>query len=197
MHYISHLRVPEGYSIDFLGVEDAKSMTSGYNEAMNSSNAKYKIYMHQDTFLINPNMLYEMLEIFINNKNIGMMGCFGPADMPEDGCMWSVDRYGSLYESHVFETKHLFKEISGNFLPVACVDGFLIMTQYDIPWREDVFKRWDFYDTSQSMEFKLAGLDIAVPNMSTPWALHDCGYLNMDRYEAERELFLRTYSYSL
>ena len=34
LYYITHLNVPEGYEISFLAVEDAKSMTAGYNEGM-------------------------------------------------------------------------------------------------------------------------------------------------------------------
>ena len=37
LHYITHLIVPEGYTINFLAVESAKSMTSGYNEGMQAS----------------------------------------------------------------------------------------------------------------------------------------------------------------
>ena len=29
---------------------------------------------------------------------------------------------------------------------VEGVDGLLMATQYDIPWREDLFDGWDFYD---------------------------------------------------
>ena len=50
--YIHSLIVPDGYSVELLTVKDAASMTSGYNEAMEASDAKYKIYMHQDVFII-------------------------------------------------------------------------------------------------------------------------------------------------
>ena len=46
--YIDRLYVPDGFEIDVLSIEEAKSMTSGYNEGMNASDAKYKIYLHQD-----------------------------------------------------------------------------------------------------------------------------------------------------
>ena len=40
--YLNHLQVPEGYEIDVLNVYGATSMTSGYNEAMHASDAKYR-----------------------------------------------------------------------------------------------------------------------------------------------------------
>ena len=53
VNYIHWLEVPEGMEVEVLEIREAKSMTSGYNEGMSSSNAKYKVYMHQDVFIIN------------------------------------------------------------------------------------------------------------------------------------------------
>lgn len=41
MRYLNRLVVPEGYEMDILSVRDALSMTSGYNEGMRVSDAKY------------------------------------------------------------------------------------------------------------------------------------------------------------
>ena len=49
--YLRHLKIPDGMTAEFIDVRDAKSMTAGYNRAMKSSDAKYKIYLHQDTIL--------------------------------------------------------------------------------------------------------------------------------------------------
>ncbi len=51
--HIDMLHLPRGFSVDKIGIRGAKSMTSGYNKAMNESDAKYKVYIHQDTMLIN------------------------------------------------------------------------------------------------------------------------------------------------
>ena len=42
--YLQQLTIPKGYIAEVLVVQDAKSMCAGYNEAMQSSDAKYKIY---------------------------------------------------------------------------------------------------------------------------------------------------------
>ena len=52
LHYIDQLNIPDEYEVDLLTVKDAASITEGYNEAMLSSDAKYKIYMHQDVFIL-------------------------------------------------------------------------------------------------------------------------------------------------
>ena len=40
IHHISLLHVPDGYCIDVLTIEKARSMTSGYNEGMHATDAK-------------------------------------------------------------------------------------------------------------------------------------------------------------
>ena len=49
--YISQLDIPEGYSIDVISIAEAVSMAAGYNEGMQASDAKYKVYLHQDVFI--------------------------------------------------------------------------------------------------------------------------------------------------
>lgn len=195
IYYIEHLTVPEGIRVDILTVEDAKSLTSAYNEAMEHSTAKYKVYLHQDTFIVNPDFIQNCLDIFGRNPDIGMLGNIGVRRMPASGIMWDHDRYGMLYEQHIYETELLRNAVDPalEYLEVEAIDGFLMVTQYDIPWREDLFTKWDFYDCSQSMEFMKRGYKVVVPNMKKPWCVHDCGFINLDNYEEEREKFVQEY----
>lgn len=197
MYYIRNLHVPDGYVIDILTVEDARSMTAGYNEAMRCSDAKYKVYLHQDTFIVYRDCLRDMLALFQRHPDVGMLGNVGVRRMPPSGVMWDADRYGMLYETHIYETELLMNRIEsatdGDYLEVEAIDGFIMMTQYDIPWREDLFTRWDFYDASQSMEFIRRGYKVAVPRMDAPWCVHDCGFISLGNYEEERIKYVREY----
>lgn len=195
IYYIDQLTIPEGCRIDILTVEEARSLTAGYNEAMRYSRAKYKVYLHHDTFIINPDFIQECLELFRDNPQIGLIGNIGVEKMPASGVMWDVSRYGMLYEQHVYETKLLANAIRSElpYLEVEAIDGFLMVTQYDVPWREDLFTKWDFYDCSQSMEFIKRGYQVVVPNMEKPWCVHDCGFLNLRDYDEEREKFVKEY----
>lgn len=195
IYYIDHLKVPDSIRVDILTIEQANSLTSAYNEAMQYSKAKYKVYLHQDTFIINPDFIQECLNIFRGNREIGLLGNVGVCTMPASGIMWDHDRFGMLYEQHIYETELLSNPIdpAREYLEVEAVDGFLMVTQYDIPWREDLFTGWDFYDCSQSMEFIRKGYKVVVPNMRSPWCVHDCGFINLERYDEEREKFVREY----
>ena len=196
LHYIRSLIVPDGYSVDVLTVSGAKSMTAGYNEAMECSKAKYKVYLHQDTFIINPHFIRDCLEVFLSDERIGMLGNIGAKKLPDSGIMWETDRNGMVYEQHIYETVLAGKRKADNgneVIDVEVVDGFLMVTQYDIRWREDLFDQWDFYDCSQSMEFTRKGYRVVVPIMTVPWCVHDCGFVNLERYDDERKKFVEEY----
>ena len=64
IRYIQKLNVPEGYEVEQLSIWDAPSMAAGYNEGMRQSDAKYKVYLHQDVFVVYQNFIYEFLKIF-------------------------------------------------------------------------------------------------------------------------------------
>ncbi len=195
IYYIEHLIVPENIKIDVVTVEDAVSITSAYNEAMCYSKAKYKVYLHHDTFIINPYFIHDCLRVFENNPQIGMLGNIGAPTMSDSGVMWDRDRFGMLYEQHIYETELLANAIGSElaYLEVAAIDGFLMVTQHDLPWRQDLFTKWDFYDCSQSMEFIRKGYKVVIPNMKEPWCVHDCGFINLKDYEEERRKFVQEY----
>ena len=187
--------MPDGIQLNVLTVEEAKSLTSAYNEAMQCSRAKYKVYLHHDTFIINRDFISDCLRIFRTDPQIGMIGNVGVKKMPSTGVMWDADRFGMLYEQHIYETELLSNMFSEklSYMEVDAIDGFLMVTQYDIPWREDLFCKWDFYDCSQSMEFRRKGYRVVVPWMNEPWCVHDCGFINLQNYDGEKEKFIAEY----
>ena len=192
--YINNLMIPDGYTTDIITIREAASLTSAYNYAMKAASAKYKIYLHHDTFIINPRFLYDILDIFNEDASIGMIGMVGAPKLPESCIMWETDRYGALIETHLSETVKVCANPPGKFIPVEVIDGFIMITRYDIPWREDIFDKWDFYDCSQSVEFHKAGYTVVVPYQENPWCHHDCGYVTSQNYDSERLKFKQTYN---
>lgn len=191
--YIKKLYVPEGYEVEILPIKGAESMTAGYNRAMKSSDAKYKVYLHQDVFIVYPEFIEKILELF-QEKQIGIIGMVGSLEIEKSAVMWYGKRVGMLYSNSVyFADSYLFGRVQGKYQEVEAVDGLLMATQYDIPWREDIFKGWDFYDASQSVEFRRRGYKVVVPSTEKPWCIHDDGILDLSNYYHEREIFLREY----
>lgn len=197
LYYINQLEIPEGFEIECICVEDAISMTQGYNKAMKESDAKYKVYLHQDVYIINKSFIRDVLDVFNSNDEIGMLGMAGAKTIPTNG-VWleSTHKYGEVYENHTGKMELLqFNEVTNNYEEVKVIDGLIMITQYDISWREDVFDGWHFYDVSQSVEFTFKGYKIVIPKQEEIWCIHDCGILNVKNgYEHYRSIFLEEYS---
>lgn len=195
--YIQNLIVPEGYETEIQTVYGAKSMTAGYNEGMRQSDAKYKVYLHQDVLIVHRGFLMELLRIFTEHPMVGMFGVVGNRSLAEDGCPWSDGmwrRIGSVYVDAICRKQRcVFAEAAGDYERALVLDGLLMATQYDLPWREDLFAGWDFYDCSQSLEFWKAGYEVAVPHMEEPWCLHDNDILHLEDYEKWRCVFEQEY----
>ena len=193
--YLSLLEIPEGYETELLTIQDAKSMTSGYNEAMHNSNAKYKIYLHQDTFIVERKFLYHMLRIFQKDESIGLMGIVGAEKLSKDAVMWHEQRCGNFYRLDELQKEGFdnIEKVRKGYREVEVVDGLLMATQYDVPWREDILKGWDFYDVSQCLEFRRKGYRVVVPAQKTNWVIHACGAPSFWHYNDAREIVLKEY----
>lgn len=195
--YINRLAVPDGFSIEIIPVRGAKSMTAGYNEGMHASDARYKVYLHQDVFIVNRHFIADALAVFAGDARIGMIGMAGTKKLPPNACMWTTPmRTGAMYSSVLNTVEDRFDipipERRG-YSPIQAADGLLLMTCQDIPWRDDLELGWDFYDVSQSLEFAGAGYRVVVPYQKTPWVLHDNGFLHLGGYHASRAAFLQAY----
>lgn len=195
VRYIQELEVPEGYSTDIISIQEADSMTQGYNAGMQASDAKYKVYLHHDTFILNKNFIADILKIFQQDETIGMMGVIGAQNLSADAnCYlnWNIGRIVAYNGRCTIEGD--FSQILGeSYIPVKAIEGLIMVTQYDIPWREDFLDGWDFYDISQSLEMQKRGYKVVVPYQETPWCYHDCGIFTLKTYDFYRHRMILEY----
>lgn len=184
-YYIKQLEVPCGYTVEIIPIYNAKSITSGYQMGMKQSDAKYKVYMHQDVMCIHKNMLYEALHVFQQDETIGLLGVAGCKVMPASGIWWEADMsesYYNLYQDCVVSFgcdnyEQASKEYENDtYQCVMGLDGAFLMTSQDIDWREDIFQGWHIYDVSQCMEFLRKGLKVVIPKTENLWIIHNEEY---------------------
>ena len=194
--YINQLIVPDGFEIETIQIKDAECITKAYNSAMQASDAKFKVYIHQDVFIINRNFILNLVELFANHQYLGMIGVVGSAQIPPNGAWWELKcNYGKIFNSQTGKMQlRSFGEINSEYQKVQCIDGSMMITQYDVLWRDDIFDGVHFYDIFQSVEFVRAGYEVGVPKQFDPWCIHDCGVPNMDGYERYRQIFLKEYA---
>jgi mannose/fructose/N-acetylgalactosamine-specific phosphotransferase system component IIB len=140
LKYINNLYIPEGLEVEIKAVKEAVSICHGYNEAMRSCDAKYKVYLHQDTFIINKDFISDILKIFNGSEKVGMLGVCGAKTIPTNAVWWdSTHKYGKVYENHTGNMELLaFNEVYIDYENVKAIDGLIMVTQYDLPWRDSI-----------------------------------------------------------
>lgn len=161
--YIQDLEIPRNYSVDIITMAQAESMAQGYQSAMEKSDAKYKIYVREDVNILYKKMLIDMIDIFESNEKIGLLGIAGYNNISKSTIMWEQSNaIGELFvntrkNSTGKNTYCLYKKVEEPYESVKKIDGHIMITQYDIPWRADIFDGGHFYDASCSLEFIKAG----------------------------------------
>ncbi|OOR06661.1 streptomycin biosynthesis protein StrF [Bacillus cereus] len=198
--YISQLDIPDSFTIEYLPIYNATSMTEGYNQALKHS-AKYKIYLHQDVFIQHLFFLKDILEIFVSDPQIGFIGMIGCSKLPNSGIWWQTPTINGKVIDYVDKQKRYLdfqknnEYVSSTFIRAEAVDGLLIATQYDLPWKEDLFNGFHFYDVSQCLEFKKAGYRGAIPLQKDYWCVHYSitHAVNEQIYENYRQILIQNY----
>lgn len=193
MRYLQDLYVPKGYTTDIITIRDADSMTQGYNAAMQATSAKYKVYLHQDSYILNRNFIEDILSIFQGNPKIGMIGMLGGTQMPADASCYFHWNRGKVCTYSAWSGMENYLEQAFGYTEVQAADGFLLATQYDVLWREDILDGWDFYDISQSLEMQKAGYKVVIPYQREAWCYHDCGASKLKDYDVYRRKMLQEY----
>ncbi|MBR2214967.1 MAG: glycosyltransferase family protein [Selenomonadaceae bacterium] len=199
--YLKNLAIPEDMTAEYIPVRGAASMCAGYNSGMRQSEAKYKVYLHQDTLVVNKNLAQDLRKLFAD-ETIGAVGVIGCRCLPKSGVWWDGLRsYGrvlhacepeSVVDSHCMEPP-------GDYMEVEAVDGLFIATQYDLPWREDIFTGWHLYDTSLCKEMQRLGYKVVVPNQEADfWCIHCPKEKPLaSAYRGYQKAFLREYGAEL
>ena len=169
VQYLMQLQVPDGYHADIVAIETTAGKASAYNEGMQQSDAKYKIYLDEKTRILKCDFLQKMLEIFSQDDSIGILGVVGTLTIPTTGiCRDGKKRIGRLIAGAENQNR-MWGNVSDAYQFVAALDDCLLMTQRDIPWRADLFVEDFFYDTAQCIEFQRRGYKAAVMRQEDYW----------------------------
>lgn len=201
VRYLRHLEIPQGVSAELVPVRGAPSMAAGYEAARRASSARCKVYLHQDVLLTERNIVARLLEIFRKDPGIGVVGFAGCRRLPVDGVWWNArECYGTVWQVRYPELMERveYRPVPEQGVEVEALDGMFLATQADVPWREDVFTGWHFYDMSAAMEHRRRGMRLMIPHFEKPPCIHEtgCKWLD-DAWEAAQQVFLAEYGKEL
>ena len=198
-YYIDRLHVPEGIHVTVEEIRGARSMTAGYNAAMRSSDAKYKVYLHQDMFLINREFIRDLLACMQGTDAPAMVGVAGAVRLPDADAWKRLDiggciSIGTFSGAGSIAVKPGINDPDGLYGEVEFIDGMLMATSADLEWDERI-EGFHFYDVSQCLRFRNAGYRIAVAHQGEIWTFHDFGPLNLATYRRNQLRFCELYDY--
>lgn len=186
------LIMPEGYSLELFEISGEECIANAYNEAMNDTDAKYKVYIYGETYFWGENndMLCRMIEIFSREEQIGMIGCYGAVKIPTDGVWCHSKKMAGSYVNGDCRIEGS-NDMTNNFSEVEVVSGMMMATQYDVEWRADLELGNMFYDSSQCIEYSKKGYKCVVLDNDSPYirSISDYNYV-----ESDRDVFLNEYS---
>ena len=189
--YLDAIDVPSGFTVDLIEVSVDGNVAVAYQRAMHESDAKYKVYLSAGSILLRLNFFAEMLRVFAEDPAIGIMGLVGTAQLSTSGELGASPMLkGRLL--YTDDTAFHGAAIKGTTEAVMAASADLIATQYDIPWRSDLFHGDCFFAEAQCIEFRRKGYRTVLPQQDDPWLLTRKRACAAD--EANREVFLDTYS---
>lgn len=104
--------------------QDASSMTGGYAAGSGQSDADYKVYLHQDTFIINRCFVEDIDAIFRSDSRIGVIGMIGSNDVKRNTLSWGGWKCGKTIGCNgTREILFDFGMIEGQYEAVDSLDG--------------------------------------------------------------------------
>ena len=159
---------PAGFTMELVEVEGRAGLAAAYGQAMEASTAKYKIYIDERVRILDSGLFARIVRLFEKRADLGLVGIAGTKILSPDGIAFhSTRRIGSLRLAEEARTVS-WGRVLGEAEDVLAVDGFLMATQVDLPWREDLFHGAAFFDVAQCMEFRRRGLRSAVLGQEEP-----------------------------
>ena len=189
--YLDAIDVPQGYAVELIEVPSGGNVAATYQRAMERSDAKYKVYLSPGSILLRLNFFEEMLRVFAKDPAIGAMGLIGAKQLSTSGVLAksAFVRGRLLYaDDTVFHGENIESDIED----VMAVSGDLVATQYDIPWRRDLFQGNCFVAEAQCIEFRRVGYRTVVLQQEEAWLLTSAKEISYD--ETSRNIFLDMYS---
>ena len=193
LNSVMSLTIPSGYTADVLETTCENGLCAAYNEAMNASDAKYKVYIKGTTEIKSNTILEQIVKVFEQDGDIGIIGTFGVKRMPLNGVWITAEDFVGIFEERDSSSVKQY-EVNGMYEDVVAVSGAIIATSFDIPWREDLFRHIEFEDVAQCVEMQRSGKKVVVIKTDEP-VVRAKGALSID--EEDRKKFLIEYSKSL
>ena len=193
--HLQSLAVPENMNVRFYPIPAReRNRAAAFQRVMQQSDARYKVYVGEEIRIHRKSLLSDIVAAFQQHPDIGLLGLSGAKQLLTSGITYlASERVGIVLDG---AGRPLIGTAARSLCePVQAVDGYLLATQRDVDWRQDLLQETLFLGPSASCEFRRAGYGVAVLSEEAPACQLLRNALSADA--REQEAFLDEYSKEL
>lgn len=193
---LNSIILPVPYSLTVSRIGDVINLASKYNEVMLKNNARYKIYLSDTEFVNIIKLIENIMKIFLEHSNIGLVGGLGAILSVSGHATKSKKIFGryllnkkeKLYE-YIYNKPLFYQEVN-------CLDPSFMATRLDVFWDETVGQR--FLGTSACCRMMEHGFkSVVIEQHDVLLRFHHesifSDKLIDEKYETSLDIFLRKY----
>ena len=150
---LQSLVTPDGVERVDIVVPAAGNRAAAYQAAMDSSDARYKVYIDETIRIIDHHILSYVLHAFQKHPDVTILGLSGASELSTHGVsVTSAKRTGCLQGPDGQEL--LSVGATPHVEAVEALDSWFLATQRDVPWRSDLLHGTAFLGASACCEHR-------------------------------------------
>lgn len=168
-NYINSLNLPNDTNIEVFRIMNKGSLASCLEFGRKQSDAKYKIYLDQNAYIIDKNFIFKIISTFEKHPKLGILGVRGYYLDTEKNEMKFLGN--NLYHQYGYNSKiSILKEGEATGVIAAlALDKHVMITTVDTPWADDDSNT----NIVKSVELRHMGFETAVLIDDNPMVLFD------------------------
>lgn len=188
--------LPAGFEAELITVSEAHCLAEVCNIGMRSTDAKYKLYILNDVYELDKDILVKLLKYFEDYSRVGLLGLYGGALSLNGDYANNKKNYG-IYRYQKGKEFYQYKSDNPLFIQkVTNIEPSIMMTSHDCDWDETIGDY--FFGSAQCCRLVNEGYECAVPMQNMVWAVFafDSPWLSVqskEEYEQQREAFSEKY----
>lgn len=194
MESLQGMKCPDGCQLTVHTIEKGDNFSEQMNAVLSAVQATYKIYLDERMYLISPDVVQNILDIF-RDKSIGLIGFFGSPSMPLSGnIMDSPYKCGRVYLPMDGKIKEYIcgEETHAPVSDVCYVLPTLFATQYDMEWDHRYAGAY-YAVMTHCRKYDKQGWRIVVPVLEHAWCAYQGEDMIHDDLQEDRTTFFRMY----
>ena len=168
--HINRLQIPKGYEIGILSIAEISDREDEYYAEPVKSNAKYKVYLKENTFIIDDTFLYHIISIFRGNENVAAIGVLGHDSRTDIAGVEQCNSGRLLVGGSTGVQEVNYQKDKEGWKPVCMLCDVLIATQYEAEGTEGLSGNDAAVWCGKFIE---KGYDVIIPYQHISWCLFD------------------------